>query len=120
MVQRVRKRARSFSMLSGVMMSLASRQDNWRERGACLLVDPELFFPLSMAAGSQPQIMAAKRICARCQVRGTCLDFALSTGQPNGIWGGMTEEERSNLRRRQLRNGPGQADRRRAEMPDAS
>jgi WhiB family redox-sensing transcriptional regulator len=107
-------------MLSGVMMSLASRQDNWRERGACLLVDPELFFPLSMAAGSQPQITAAKRICARCQVRGTCLDFALSTGQPNGIWGGMTEEERSNLRRRQLRNGPGQADRRRAEMPDAS
>ena len=89
-----------FSMLSGVMMSLASRQDNWRERGACLLVDRELFFPLSTAAGSQPQITAAKRICARCQVRGTCLDFALSTGQPNGIWGGMTEEERSNLRRR--------------------
>jgi WhiB family redox-sensing transcriptional regulator len=107
-------------MPSGVMMSLAGPQDNWRQRGACQLADPELFFPLSTARGSQPQIMAAKKICARCQVRGACLDFALSTGQANGIWGGTTEEERGKLRRRQLRNGSRPADRGGPEMPDAS
>jgi WhiB family redox-sensing transcriptional regulator len=94
-------------------MSLARRQGNWQARGACLIADPELFFPLSAAVGSQPQITAAKEICARCQVRGTCLDFALSTGQSNGIWGGTTEEERRHLRRRHMRTGPQQADRRR-------
>lgn len=36
----------------------------------------------------------AKQICNGCPVRQTCLDYALSTREPNGIWGGKTEEER--------------------------
>jgi WhiB family redox-sensing transcriptional regulator len=30
---------------------------------------------------------------------GGCLNFALSAGQDYGIWGGLTEDERRNLRR---------------------
>jgi WhiB family redox-sensing transcriptional regulator len=36
-------------------------------------------------------------------VREACLDFALSTGQAYGIWGGLTEDERRSLRRRRQR-----------------
>ena len=39
----------------------------------------------------------AKVICARCPVRGECLDFALRVREPHGIWGGFTEIERRAL-----------------------
>jgi WhiB family transcriptional regulator, redox-sensing transcriptional regulator len=39
----------------------------------------------------------AKAICADCRVRQECLDFALATREPHGIWGGLTEVERAAL-----------------------
>ena len=38
-------------------------------------------------------------ICGTCAVQAPCLEWALSTGQDAGIWGGMTEEERRAARR---------------------
>jgi WhiB family redox-sensing transcriptional regulator len=46
-----------------------------------------------------PQIAAAKAVCAGCDVRADCLEFAISTNQEYGIWGGTSEEERRVLRR---------------------
>lgn len=37
----------------------------------------------------------AKSVCAQCPVRVECGDFALRSQQPFGIWGGMTERERT-------------------------
>ena len=37
-------------------------------------------------------------MCARCEVRGECLAFALATRQLHGIWGGTSPEERTVLR----------------------
>lgn len=37
---------------------------------------------------------AAKAICARCPVVTECLDHALLTRQPDGVWGGLTPSER--------------------------
>jgi WhiB family redox-sensing transcriptional regulator len=42
----------------------------------------------------------AKRVCAGCPVRVPCLDYALTTRQEWGIWGGLTEDERERLRKR--------------------
>jgi Transcription factor WhiB len=33
-----------------------------------------------------------------CQVQGECLAFALATHQVHGVWGGLSEQERYQLR----------------------
>lgn len=77
---------------------------DWRATGACASADPELFFPLAtgvaVAAG---QVRKAQRICAGCEVRQQCLDFAMRNGEMHGVWGGTTPEERIRARRALLR-----------------
>ncbi|MGH8930721.1 MAG: WhiB family transcriptional regulator [Egibacteraceae bacterium] len=84
---------------------------DWRFDAACLDADPELFFPIGTTGLALDQIARAKQICAGCQVRARCLEWALETGQDAGVWGGCDEEERRTLRRsRQHRRrvrGPG-------------
>lgn len=71
---------------------------HWRRRAACQGEDPELFFPVGSAGPALAQIAEAKKICARCLVSRACLAFAMTTGQQYGIWGGLTEDERRQLR----------------------
>ncbi|ODU04163.1 MAG: hypothetical protein ABS81_11610 [Pseudonocardia sp. SCN 72-86] len=72
---------------------------DWRADALCGRVDPELFFPTADDdVLFESQVAAAKRVCAGCPVRGRCLDYAL-TALPDGIAGGMTPEERADLRR---------------------
>ena len=73
---------------------------DWRSAGACKSADPDLFFPISLSGPGQEQVRRARDVCARCDVRSTCLEYALSTGQMHGIWGGTTPEERTRLLRR--------------------
>jgi WhiB family transcriptional regulator, redox-sensing transcriptional regulator len=77
---------------------------DWHKRAACLHGDPEMFFP-DCTAG--PAIDQAKLICAGCQVRARCLDWALSHGAVVGIWGGRTEAERHAMRSASLRLATG-------------
>ncbi len=77
---------------------------SWREQAACLEFPALLFFGLD---DSEPQMDRrvrednAKRICSGCGVRQECLEYALSTKEPYGIWGGLTEiERRARLRGR--------------------
>ena len=48
------------------------------------------------------QIENAKAVCDSCDAKDPCLDFALTTNQDSGIWGGTSEEERRKLRRQWL------------------
>jgi WhiB family redox-sensing transcriptional regulator len=66
--------------------------DRW-SLAACQSADPELFFPVS-AGHSAAEIARAKAICARCSIRQQCLEYALESQQPDGIWGGASEQER--------------------------
>lgn len=78
------------------------RGSDWRDKAACLTQDPELFFPtgsLEKGPGFDQQ-EKAKRVCGRCAVRATCLEYALETGQDSGVWGGLGEDERRALKRR--------------------
>jgi WhiB family transcriptional regulator, redox-sensing transcriptional regulator len=70
---------------------------DWRSQSACLTADPELFFPLSSMGPSLGQLTEAKKVCSRCPVQAECLDFALSTNQMHGVWGGTSEDERRHL-----------------------
>jgi WhiB family redox-sensing transcriptional regulator len=67
---------------------------DWWELSNCLGVDPDLFFPERGAS-----TRAAKAICGECLVRAECLEFAITTGEKFGIWGGMSERERRRVRR---------------------
>jgi WhiB family redox-sensing transcriptional regulator len=49
------------------------------------------------------QIEEAKAVCRRCDVREACLQWALESGQDAGVWGGLSEDERRALKRRNAR-----------------
>ena len=76
---------------------------NWREHAACRKADPDLFFPISGAGPARVQVERAKAVCAGCTVRGDCLRYALAAGPLQGVWGGLTEEERRLLRQREAK-----------------
>ena len=65
---------------------------------ACRGVDTNIFFPSRYDDNGQ----AAKAICARCPVIDECLAYALSLPfEPlDGIWGGLSKNERRQLKRR--------------------
>ena len=67
----------------------------WQERALCAQTDPEAFFPEK--GGSTRE---AKRVCATCEVREECLQYALANDERFGIWGGLSERERRKLKRR--------------------
>ncbi|AZZ39310.1 WhiB family transcriptional regulator [Acidipropionibacterium jensenii] len=77
---------------------------DWRHKAACLDEDPELFFPIGNTGPALAQIAEAKKVCARCEVRTECLTWALEAGQDHGVWGGMSEDERRAIKRRQSRS----------------
>ena len=66
---------------------------DWQLDGLCTQTDPDLFFPVNAA-----QQKAATKICAECPVRILCANFAIQTNQEFGVWGGLTEEDRKQLR----------------------
>ncbi|WP_030164920.1 WhiB family transcriptional regulator [Spirillospora albida] len=82
---------------------------DWRHRAACRDVDPELFFPIGNTGPAILQIEEAKQVCRRCDVTDACLRWALESGQDSGVWGGMGEDERRALKRRQRRLATTQA-----------
>lgn len=71
----------------------------WRQEAACRDLDPNLFFPVGVTGPAVEQIATAKDICEHCPVRGECLDFAITSNQEFGVWGGTSEDERRVLRR---------------------
>lgn len=72
----------------------SSRDLRWQSEALCAETNIEAFHPEK--GGSA---MAAKAICARCDVRQQCLDYAMANDEPDGIWGGLSVTERRRLRR---------------------
>ena len=66
----------------------------WQEQALCAQTDPEAFFPEK--GGSTRE---AKRVCASCDVRVECFEYALENDECFGIWGGMSERERRRLKK---------------------
>jgi WhiB family redox-sensing transcriptional regulator len=67
----------------------------WRDLAACREIGYVPFYP---GKGESPN--AAKRICAGCDVREQCLAEALDDPDADGVWGGTTERERRDLRKK--------------------
>ena len=77
-------------------MTAALTPPPWAADALCAQVDPDLWFP--MPGGSNRD---AKAICRRCPVQAECLEYGMT--DPHGIYGGMSESERTKIRRARLR-----------------
>jgi len=75
----------------------------WQTRAACRGLDSSTFFHPENERGPSRSRRehAAKRVCAACPVAQPCLNWALLTREPYGIWGGLSTEERSEMLRLQ-------------------
>jgi WhiB family transcriptional regulator, redox-sensing transcriptional regulator len=104
-------------------MTALDNRAGWWARAACASADPELFFPISYSGPALRQVARAKAICARCPIQQECLRYALDAGSVQGVWGGMTEDERRLLlqrRKRQAHVRPVQHTDARTRVPEAA
>jgi WhiB family transcriptional regulator, redox-sensing transcriptional regulator len=85
------------------MTTTADNLAEWWSLAACQSADPDLFFPISGAGPARVQVERAKAVCSGCPVRSDCLGYALAAGPLQGVWGGLTEEERRLLRQREAK-----------------
>lgn len=89
---------------SSVRSATYNRAD-WRVDAACNAFGTEAFFPVGQTGDAVHQTAHAKAVCASCPVRAECLEFAVTTNQEYGVWGGADEDERRAIRRRWRRHG---------------
>ena len=73
--------------------------EGWREQAACRHVDADLFFPAGTSGSALEVLEAAQAVCRSCPVQVPCLHFALETAQESGVWGGVDEQERRQMRK---------------------
>jgi WhiB family redox-sensing transcriptional regulator len=81
-------------------LALGSADYTWRSQANCRDTDPELFFPIGNTGEAVRLLSRARLVCSDCAVKAACLEFALNTNQDCGVWGGTSEEERRDIRRR--------------------
>ena len=72
----------------------------WRSIGLCRGSDTMVFYP---PPDDDSFAEEAKTICSMCAVRKPCLEFALSSREKHGVWGGLTERERRRVLRQRRR-----------------
>lgn len=78
----------------------------WREQGACFNTDSSAFIPSSIALEDTRVLVSyqtALRVCSKCPVITDCLEYAMTTRQSFGVWGGMTPRQRQTLRKARSR-----------------
>ena len=59
-----------------------SPPDIWQDQAACYGIDPDTFFPTS-----EEEAGPALAFCSACDIRETCLAWALKNGERYGVWG---------------------------------
>jgi WhiB family transcriptional regulator, redox-sensing transcriptional regulator len=91
------------SVAANVSRPIWDEDVSWQSKAMCRGADANLFFsPHHMEKKEERETREAqaKSVCARCPVRQQCLDFAMTTREPHGIWGGLNELERRRLQQR--------------------
>ncbi len=80
-------------------MAVTNWEIGWQYRAACRGEDAVLFFPPNNEPREEKAAREAraKAICRRCPVQVECLEYALRTREPYGVWGGLNEVERRAL-----------------------
>jgi WhiB family redox-sensing transcriptional regulator len=68
----------------------------WQSAGACRTADPSLFFHPESERGPAraKRDAAARAVCSGCPVLQACRTHGLTTREPYGMWGGLSEDDR--------------------------
>lgn len=74
------------------------QHEGWWASASCAGLDSRVFY--AAGRGSTTQVQQAKRICANCPVKKECADYAITHGEYYGVWGGMSQQELRQKRRR--------------------
>jgi len=72
---------------------------SWQTHAACQQLPTDLFFPIGHGPRAQAQTRLAKEVCNACPVQAQCLGYALAANARYGVFGGLGEDERRELRR---------------------
>lgn len=74
---------------------------DWQLHAVCRGMDSEAFFHPEGQRGAAraEREQRAKAICATCPVLQQCREHALAVREPYGVWGGLTEDERTEILR---------------------
>jgi WhiB family redox-sensing transcriptional regulator len=80
---------------------------HWQLLGACRAEDSELFFGSDGESRRdiRDREATAKAVCRQCPVLRQCREHVLVTRQSHGVWGGLSESDREDLRATGLRHG---------------
>ena len=72
---------------------------DWQLLAACRGQDVEIFYhPYGeRRREKKARITHAKQICQHCPVINECAAWALTTREPYGVWGGLSEDERADI-----------------------
>ncbi|MGW0038887.1 WhiB family transcriptional regulator [Gordonia sp. NPDC003376] len=75
---------------------------DWQMHGLCRGVESSMFFHPDGERGRAraQRERRAKEMCHQCPVIAQCREHALAVAEPYGIWGGLSESERSMLMKR--------------------
>ena len=82
-------------------MSSITKWEDWHAQAACIGEMGAMFYPPMRAekrSAKAAREQRAKAVCEQCTVRRECLDYALANNERYGIWGGLTDAERRNVR----------------------
>lgn len=84
-------------------LSLAQDLDaeiSWDQQARCRNRDPALFFGPNRFEPKRERLAReaeAKAVCAMCPCIQACREYAISTGELYGVWGGLGETDRREL-----------------------
>jgi len=73
---------------------------DWQLAAACRGMESSLFFAPDgeRSRARNRRIASAKAVCAQCPALTDCRIYAIGAGETFGIWGGLTEDERTPAR----------------------
>lgn len=63
----------------------------------CQEIDGELWFP--ELGGESYELRMAKKLCGTCPVQRQCATYAIVADEAFGIWGGLTPNQRDDIRK---------------------
>lgn len=96
--------------MTALVETPAKLDADWERRAACRNAPPHLFLPFENEQEPTHVPPEADRYCSVCPVRQECLNKAMDLTdfddkpiEASGIWGGTTQYQRRQLRRKQPR-----------------
>jgi len=66
---------------------------------------PDVFFLDKGDHMAPEKIRMARILCGSCPLKMLCLEYAIEAGEQDGIWGGLTRNERKSVVRKRVTTG---------------